>query len=443
MKIISVGKLPEKGRILVNFKKKLLHIMLCSSLLGTFLGNMPAIANSGPTPTDLKDSYAASEIGALFQEGIVSGYEDGSFQPTRTMTRQEFAVILAKTLKLPESPEAAGTFHDVEDWAKPYVGALVQSHLSDGIDAGVFGSGQSITREQLSVFFLRALGLEDTAKTLALSPVFTDNSKIQPYAVSYVALAEHIHFIGGIDSADGTNRFEPSVPAQRQAVARLAYELFMHKQNYLTQASRYMELLSTIQAADKAMVESNSYRIMFLTDFQRQHTLRTNLVMELTKKPVTFHQKYVVDGVASNGQPIYRTTELYMDGQTNFIFKNGTWSHSPFTGDLSTLMNKLDTEMSQDRLLIPYLQTSTDGTFFAELSGHDYLSLIPNKSIDSSKLEKVSIRYKLDNVSHLVTDAETTITFNGGDIQHVHVTIDKINNLDPIVVPNEVKKLSA
>ncbi|MOA48678.1 Cellulosome-anchoring protein precursor [compost metagenome] len=38
--------------------------------------------------------WSASAIASLAQRGVVSGYEDGTFRPTRAVTRAELAVML-------------------------------------------------------------------------------------------------------------------------------------------------------------------------------------------------------------------------------------------------------------------------------------------------------------------------------------------------------------
>ena len=48
--------------------------------------------------SDLSGHWAAKEIGALVEEGLLSGYPDGRFYPDRPVTRAEFTVMLMRAL---------------------------------------------------------------------------------------------------------------------------------------------------------------------------------------------------------------------------------------------------------------------------------------------------------------------------------------------------------
>ncbi|WP_091172770.1 S-layer homology domain-containing protein [Paenibacillus sp. 1_12] len=43
---------------------------------------------------DISGSYAQKEIRSLVDNGIISDYEDGSFQPAKAMSRAELAKII-------------------------------------------------------------------------------------------------------------------------------------------------------------------------------------------------------------------------------------------------------------------------------------------------------------------------------------------------------------
>src|SRR5690606_3457880 len=51
--------------------------------------------------TDTENHWAKSAISEAYANGIVSGYENGSFAPDQTMTRAEFTMLLVTGLNLP------------------------------------------------------------------------------------------------------------------------------------------------------------------------------------------------------------------------------------------------------------------------------------------------------------------------------------------------------
>src|SRR5690606_32668147 len=82
----------------------------------------------------------------------------------------------------------------------------------------------------------RAMGLEEGAKSAEWDSGFTDEASIAGWAKPHIALAAQIGFIKGIPSADGTLRYEPKGQADRQAMARLVYELMVHREGYTAAA---------------------------------------------------------------------------------------------------------------------------------------------------------------------------------------------------------------
>ena len=64
-------------------------------MLVRFLGLTPS---GTPTFTDATDHWAASAIAVLAEQGIVGGYEDGTFRPKGNITRAEAAKMVNKAL---------------------------------------------------------------------------------------------------------------------------------------------------------------------------------------------------------------------------------------------------------------------------------------------------------------------------------------------------------
>jgi hypothetical protein len=196
-------------------------------------------APTGIKLSDVSDSYAKTEIEALVEAGIISGYQDGSFAPRKSMSRAELAKIITLSLSLQEASEEAAPFTDVEkgSWYRGYVGALVKAGITQGTSTTTFSPNAEVSREELVVFFLRAMGLEKQAlQTVNYSLPFTDTPSISSWAVQHVALAYTIGFINGIENENGSIRFAPGDSAERQALARLAYEFYKKRPDYVKKA---------------------------------------------------------------------------------------------------------------------------------------------------------------------------------------------------------------
>ncbi|CAG7656051.1 S-layer homology domain-containing protein [Paenibacillus allorhizosphaerae] len=218
--------------------RKKISSVLVSALLFGMLAPAMAFGAEAVKLKDITDSYAKTEIQALVDAGIVSGYEDGSFQPTKAMTRAELAKIIVLALGKKENPDKAASFADVDknSWYRGYVGALVESGITDGTSATTFSPDAKVTREELVVFFVRAMGLEETAKKVAADAKLSDLAQVSSWAKAHVSLAFKMGFVQGIENNDGTLSFNPKANAERQALARLAYEFKTNKAKFVEKA---------------------------------------------------------------------------------------------------------------------------------------------------------------------------------------------------------------
>lgn len=116
---------------------------------------------------DLTQDWYLDAVSWAYGEGIVSGYEDGTFRPDRQITRKEMCVILNRTLAwLEQSAEPTTlTFTDTEeisDWALEAVMAVCSFGLIEGHPDGAFRPQDTATRAQAAVVLLRLYDLIPT-----------------------------------------------------------------------------------------------------------------------------------------------------------------------------------------------------------------------------------------------------------------------------------------
>ena len=157
--------------------------------------------------TDIETYWGATYVDFLYNAGITTGYEDGTFRPDQKITRAQFAVMLYRYLGLDESKYA-----DVElpfaDNAKigAYAVPAIKALYTEGIINGSTGSdGQlyfnpnnSLTRAQAATMIGRTQ--EKGYASVELS--FTDAAKIPAYATAYIQTMAAQGIINGY--ADGT-----------------------------------------------------------------------------------------------------------------------------------------------------------------------------------------------------------------------------------------------
>ncbi|HHY71819.1 MAG TPA: hypothetical protein GX497_01025, partial [Bacillus bacterium] len=140
--------------------------------------------------------WAESYINQASARGIVGGYPDGTFKPNNPVTRAEFTVMLAKALKL-EGTAAPTEFADstqIGAWAKEAIDRMVQAGIVSGYNDGSFRPSASITRTEMAVMFARAMKLELAAN--AVSP-FADDEAIPTWAKGAVNVVHKIGIVNG------------------------------------------------------------------------------------------------------------------------------------------------------------------------------------------------------------------------------------------------------
>lgn len=153
------------------------------------------------------------------QAGFVNGYADHSFRPNKQVNRAEFVTMLARALKLPES--SAGTFKDasaIPAWASAYAAQAAAAGIISGYEDGTFRPEQQLTRTELTVMIVRALGITvDPQAKLS----FADSSEVPNWAVPYIAAAAENSLVSGT----GQNRFAPNQIATRAEAVVLIMNL--------------------------------------------------------------------------------------------------------------------------------------------------------------------------------------------------------------------------
>jgi uncharacterized protein YkuJ len=153
---------------------------------------LPAAPPAPVIPADISSHWAADNIIMLINAGILSGYPDGSFQPDKTVTRAEFAVMLVKSLQL-QSPSTV-IFADITShWARESIAIALAHGIVSGFDQNTFGPDHFITREQAAAMTVRAVKLPEIDTELN----FTDSEQIASWARSSVAAAVDSRILTG------------------------------------------------------------------------------------------------------------------------------------------------------------------------------------------------------------------------------------------------------
>ena len=175
---------------------------------------------------DVKDHWAQPYVDYLCSQGVLNGMRDADgnpcFQPNRSITRAEFAVMLCRWMGLGNESDDKTVFADegsIPAWAVDSVHAAAAAGLIRGseTESGIcFLPSESLTRAQAAAI----LGRSMAGGRMSADLPFPDASEIPSWAVSYIS---ELCFMG-VMRGDGT-RLDPGGDLTRAQAAKLLTEL--------------------------------------------------------------------------------------------------------------------------------------------------------------------------------------------------------------------------
>ena len=117
-------------------------------------------------PTKAEPRWTPSQLNSIDHFAYIKGYGDNKFEPNKTITRAEVAMIFAR-LSLNKSTAGAPQFKDVKagDWYKTAIDIIARQGVIKGYEDGTFRPNQPITRREFAAIAARYAGNIDTWKT--------------------------------------------------------------------------------------------------------------------------------------------------------------------------------------------------------------------------------------------------------------------------------------
>ena len=164
----------------------------------------------------------------LSGQGIIAGFEDGTFRPEAFVTRQQFAKMIVKTLGYPVTGAEICPFTDVAAqmgtdpfYPSKYVAVCAANGITIGKTATTFAPYDDITRQQLITMVVRAANLPEPP------PGFTPNFSPGQFSLDEHYLnarkAAHSGLLVGLPDVGPSYDFRE--PATRGECAQILYSL--------------------------------------------------------------------------------------------------------------------------------------------------------------------------------------------------------------------------
>ena len=188
------------------------------------VGEAAAVSAYADVP---QQHWAADYIGYLGERGLMQGEitnGESTFNPSRNLTRAEFAVVAARYLGLPE-PEGVylpfADSHHIPEWAKDSVKAIYAAGIMGGEDVKgklFFYPRNNISRQEAMAVISRILGDGYTAAAQS----FADSDQISAWAAGHIDRLVTMGLVGGYQ--DDTIR--PLESITRAEIAKVLFGLY-------------------------------------------------------------------------------------------------------------------------------------------------------------------------------------------------------------------------
>lgn len=358
--------------------------------------------------------------------GVIGGYEDGTFKPSKAVTRAEAAKMLAGDLGLlQELTQTTVNFKDVKngDWFYQPVTALSQAGGIGGYENGTFQPNKTITRAEMASMLMKAYSLEENPE--AQKAPFSDVAPNSWYAKAVQTL-----YGNKITSGKSATKFAPNDPVTRGEIAA-----FINKVNEANVSKN--TITSTIEIINDdstIIIGGQVYKITSMLN----GILNSSNSTILTNAKISFEEqdgqitKITYLQLNTNGLSSPATKEfsnnLVLDGKGKII--NGTLEvnanyltvkNLSITGNLE-ITQKLTNDFYSEKLTVKG-QTLING-------GDSDTVVFNNANLDSVSVTKKGV--------HVETKGNTSIQLLNINTD-AHVTADQNASIQKATINNDAK----
>ncbi|WP_431831833.1 S-layer homology domain-containing protein [Bacillus paranthracis] len=171
--------------------------------------------------------WAEESVYYLVNKKVISGMPDGTFSPSKVLSRAEAATIMAKILGLEVKEGEKPTFTDSQDhWATPYIAAVEKAGVIKGEGNGKFNPNGQMTRAAMATMLVQAYQLEKKVHE-ELSTLFPDVK--DHWGEKFINILVSMGISSGVDGG----RWQPDRSITRAEAAQLVAVTDKSKDNEL------------------------------------------------------------------------------------------------------------------------------------------------------------------------------------------------------------------
>ncbi len=151
---ITIG---DDGQAIVTFPTTKFSTFTVMQVSGT-------TTNTDTTPVN---GTNPSNTGGIVKPAYIEGYPDGTFRPNNSLTRAELASLLYRLQATSSTTGAVKSFKDVSAsfWANQAIQSMQSAGLMSGLPNGTFAPSKPITRAEMAIILSRWQGLSGQGGT--------------------------------------------------------------------------------------------------------------------------------------------------------------------------------------------------------------------------------------------------------------------------------------
>lgn len=180
-------------------------------------------------PRDIQFHWAGTAINTLIENKVMSGYEDGRFKPSRSITREEACVLLTRFALEQELIQVSDLYVDENivladvhnTWSVEAIQYMYRNNLMETYSDGTFHPGTLLTRESMANLiykFYTHFGLLSEGELVSSYP-FTDIEN--SYAKAAIGYLYNKGILHGYDD----NTFKPENSVSRCEIATIIFQI--------------------------------------------------------------------------------------------------------------------------------------------------------------------------------------------------------------------------
>ncbi|WP_027399003.1 S-layer homology domain-containing protein [Anaerovorax odorimutans] len=172
--------------------------------------------------TDISSHWGKDDIDYVVGRGLFSGVSDNTFAPNNTMTRGMLLTVLGRLSNVDTKLHTSNSFIDVkaDNTYRPYIEWAYQENIIQGIGNGKFEPNRTVTREEIAMIFANYAKATGYSLPIAREEkTYADVCDISDLYINSVKIMQQ----AGIMMGNTENRFNPKSSATRTEVSSMLH----------------------------------------------------------------------------------------------------------------------------------------------------------------------------------------------------------------------------